>query len=52
MAVFWISMNDIFVHIRYFPIYDNSGAYKGCIEVTQNVTEIRKLEAEKRLLDW
>ena len=52
VAEFWIPVKKLFVHIRYFSIYDNSGAYKGCIEVTQNVTEIRKLEGEKRLLDW
>jgi len=52
VAEFWITMNGRFIHIRYFPVRDKNGKYLGTIEVTQDVTEIRKLEGEKRLLDW
>lgn len=51
-AEFWISMNGRFVHIRYFPMYDDAGNYKGVLEVSQDVTDIRSLEGERRLLDW
>jgi DUF438 domain-containing protein len=51
VAEFWIQMAGNFVHIRYFALHDVSGTYKGCIEVSQNVTHIRALEGEKRLLD-
>jgi DUF438 domain-containing protein len=51
VAEFWIKGGDQFIHIRYFALRDNDGAYKGCIEVSQNVTQIRQLEGEKRLLD-
>lgn len=51
-AEFWIQMHGMFVHIRYFPLYDADGAYKGVIEVSQEVTGIRKLEGERRILDW
>ncbi len=50
-AGFWIQMNGKFIHIRYFAIRDEEGVYQGTIEVTQDITEIRKLEGEKRLLD-
>lgn len=50
-AGFWIQMNGKFIHIRYFAVYDEEGVYRGTIEVTQDITEIRKLEGEKRLLD-
>lgn len=50
-AGFWIQMNGKFIHIRYFAIYDEEGVYQGTIEVTQDITEIRKLDGEKRLLD-
>ena len=50
-AEFWIQLGDKFIHIRYFPLRSPDGAYKGCLEVTQNVTEIRQLEGERRLLD-
>jgi DUF438 domain-containing protein len=45
-------MNKRVVHIRYFPLYDVAGDYKGVIEVTQDITEIKNLEGERRLLDW
>jgi DUF438 domain-containing protein len=51
-ADFWIQMKGHFVHIRYFALRDEHGAYRGTIEVSQDVTEIRTLEGESRLLDW
>lgn len=51
-ADFWIKMRGRFIHIRYFALYDAAGAYKGTIEVSQDVTGIRELEGENRLLDW
>uniref|UniRef100_A0A7C6ECS9 DUF438 domain-containing protein n=1 Tax=candidate division WOR-3 bacterium TaxID=2052148 RepID=A0A7C6ECS9_UNCW3 len=50
VAEFWISLQGRLVYIRYFPVWDNNGNYLGCIEVTQDVTDIKKLEGEKRLL--
>ncbi len=51
-ADFWINMRGRFIHIRYFALRDESGIYKGTIEVSQDVTEIRALEGEQRLLSW
>jgi DUF438 domain-containing protein len=51
-AEFWIQMKGRFIHIRYFALRDSNGTYKGCLEVSQDITEIRKLEGEKRLHDW
>lgn len=51
VAEFWIQMGPKFVHIRYFALRDTQGAYKGVIEVTQDVSSIRALEGERRLLD-
>lgn len=50
-AEFWIQMNGKFIHIRYFAIHDAQGAYRGTIEVSQDISAIRQLEGEKRLLD-
>jgi DUF438 domain-containing protein len=52
VAEFWIQLNGKFVYIRYFPVYNDDGEYKGVIEVSQEVTDIKKLEGERRLLDW
>lgn len=49
-AEFWINMKGRMIYIRYFPVRSSSGEYLGCLEVTQDVTDIRKLEGEKRLL--
>ena len=51
-ADFWIQMQGKFLLIKYFAVRDEAGAYRGCVEVSQDVTEIRKLEGQKRLLDW
>jgi DUF438 domain-containing protein len=48
---FWIQMNGQFIHIRYFAVRDEKGVYRGTVEVVQDVTNIRELEGEKRLLD-
>jgi hypothetical protein len=51
-AEFWIELKGRFLYIRYFAVRDAKGYYKGTLEVSQDITEIRKLEGEKRLLDW
>ncbi len=51
VAEFWIQMGEKFIHIRYFALRDKEKRYQGCIEVTQDITPIRALKGEKRLLD-
>ena len=50
-AEFWIQIGGKFIHIRYFAVRDAQGAYQGTLEVSQDVTRIRTLEGERRLLD-
>jgi len=50
-AQFWINLNNKFILIQYFAVRNKKGTYLGCLEVTQDITEIKKLEGEKRLLD-
>jgi len=50
-AEFWINLNGRLIYIRYFAVRKD-GEYLGTIEVTQDITEIKKIEGEKRLLDW
>ncbi len=52
VADFWIQMQGKFILIKYFAVRDAEGRYRGCLEVSQDVTEIRKLQGQKRLLDW
>jgi DUF438 domain-containing protein len=51
-AEFWINMDGKTIHIRYYPMFDDDGNYKGTIEVTQDITDIKKLDGDQRLLDW
>jgi DUF438 domain-containing protein len=51
-AEFWIQLHGKFLHIRYFALRDTDGNYRGCLEAGQDITEIRKLEGEQRLLSW
>lgn len=51
-ADFWIQMKGRFLLIQYFAVRDEKGMYRGTLEVSQDVTDIRKLEGQKRLLDW
>ncbi|MEM1513866.1 MAG: DUF438 domain-containing protein [Candidatus Thermoplasmatota archaeon] len=51
VAEFWINMNGRKILIRYFAVRKD-GEYVGTIEVTQDITDIKKIEGEKRLLDW
>ena len=52
VAEFWIQSEDRFIHIRYFAVRDAEGRYKGCLEVTQDASAVRRLQGEQRLLDW
>jgi len=45
-------LNDRFIHIEYFALRDDKGEYLGTLEVSQDLTEKRKLEGERRLLNY
>lgn len=49
---FWINYKDRLIYIRYFAVRDAQKNYKGVIEMSQDITDIKKIEGEKRLLDW
>ncbi len=52
VAEFWIRSKGRLIHIRYIAVRDAAGAYRGCLELGQDVTGIQGLQGEKRLLDW
>jgi len=51
VAEFWIDLKGRKIYIRYFPVKDKKGKYIGILEVTQDITDLQKIEGEKRLLD-
>jgi len=52
VAEFWINLKGRQIYIRYFPVRDKDGKYLGTLEVSQDITDIKKIEGKKRLLDW
>ncbi len=51
-AEFWIQMGPKFIHITYYPLWDDNGEYMGTLEVSEDAAHVRSLEGEKRLLDY
>jgi PAS domain S-box-containing protein len=51
-AEFWINLQGKTVYIRYFPLRNEKGDYLGCLEVTQDITKIKEIKEERRLLNW
>ncbi len=50
-AEFWIDLAGRFIYIQYFAVRNETGDYLGCMEVSQDLTRLRSLEGQKRLLD-
>jgi uncharacterized protein len=49
---FWINMQGKFIHIEYFALRNDQGEYLGTLEVSQDLTEKRKLSGEQRILSY
>ena len=56
-ASFWIDLpmkdkdTPQKVLIEYYALRDAAGNYLGCLEASQNITDIQKITGQKRLLD-
>nr|WP_252187849.1 PAS domain-containing protein [Anaeromonas frigoriresistens] len=51
-AEFWLEMGDKFIYIIYNAVRDETGNFRGVLEMMQDVTHIRSLEGSQRLLSW
>ena len=51
-ASFWLEMKGIFVHIEYHALRDEFNKYLGTLEVVQDITELKKIKGEQRLLSY
>ena len=49
---FWIDLRGRKIYIRYFAVRDKTGKYLGTLEVGQDITDIKHIEGEKRLLEY
>ncbi|MBM4446036.1 MAG: DUF438 domain-containing protein [Chloroflexi bacterium] len=50
-AQFWINLKGRLIYIRYFAVRKDV-EYLGCLEVTQDITDVKMIEGEKRLLEY
>jgi len=51
-APFWIRMGGKFIHIEYFALRNEKGEYLGTLEISQDLTKLRELEGEQRILSY
>jgi DUF438 domain-containing protein len=51
-AEFWLTYMNRSILITYYALRNEIGIYKGTLEISQDITDIKKIEGEKRLLDW
>lgn len=52
VASFYINLHGRFISIEYYALRSPEGTYLGTLEVSQDLTEKRKLEGERRLLSY
>jgi hypothetical protein len=45
-------MHGKFIHIEYFALRDENGEYLGTLEFSQDLTNLRKLDGEQRILSY
>jgi DUF438 domain-containing protein len=50
-ADFWIKHRGRLIFIRYFAVRNPDRKYLGTLEVTQDISDIRELDGERRLMD-
>lgn len=51
-AAFWINMRGRFIYISYYAVRGDENEYLGTLEVSQDLTELRALEGERRILSY
>ena len=51
-ASFWVNIRGKFIYIDYYAVRDKEGTYLGTLEFTQDLTRLRSLEGEQKLLSY
>lgn len=51
-ACFWLELRGRFVHVEYLAVRNTEGQYIGTLEVVQDITPLRALQGERRLLEY
>ncbi len=48
---FWLRHRERLIYIRYIPVRNGSGEYIGCLEVTEDITQLQDITGEKISLE-
>ena len=48
----WFNYRGRLIYVRYFAVRDAQKNYRGVIEMSQDITDIKTIEGERRLLEW
>ena len=51
-AEFWLNFRDQTIYIKYIALRNSDNKYIGVLEISQNITHLRSLKGQRRLLDW
>lgn len=51
-AEFWINKPGLFIYVLYTAVRDESGKFRGVLEMMQDCTHIRELTGSQTLLTW
>lgn len=51
-AKFWINFQGKYVHIAYYAVKDKNKNYIGTVELTQDISEYKEIEGERRILNY
>ena len=51
-AEFWINKPGLFIYVIYTAVCDETGKFRGVLEMMQDCTHIRELEGSRTLLTW
>ena len=51
-ASFWFNYREKLIYVRDFAVRDSEKNYRGVIEMSQDISETKKIEGERRLLEW
>lgn len=49
---FWMDIKDRKILVRYLAVRDEQKKYKGVLELTQDITDLKNIEGERQTLVW
>ncbi len=51
-AIFWFDHHGKKIHVAYLALRDQTGKYRGVLEISSDISSLIGIKGERRLLDW